>query len=177
MKGEYMRDITRLHPELQMKIRELMSLCEENNLKIDISECLRTAEEQNELYAKGRTKPGRIVTNANGSEYLSMHQWGIAFDFYRIDGKGAYNEEDDFFIKVGRLGESIGLEWGGSWTSFVDKPHFQLPDWGTSPQSLIAIYKTPENFIDSWEKYWTRRAGGAETGVAGSGAYKSYGEK
>ena len=72
MKGEYMRDITRLHPELQMKIRELMSLCEENNLKIGISECLRTAEEQNELYAKGRTKPGRIVTNANGSEYLSM---------------------------------------------------------------------------------------------------------
>ena len=148
-----MRDITRLHPELQMKIRELMSLCEENNLKIGISECLRTAEEKNELYAKGRTKPGRIVTNANGSEYLSMHQWGIAFDFYRNDGKGAYNEEDDFFIKVGRLGESIGLEWGGSWTSFVDKPHFQLPDWGTSPQSLIAIYKTPENFIDSWEKY------------------------
>lgn len=134
-----MRDITRLHPELQMKIRELMSLCEENNLKIGISECLRTAEEQNELYAKGRTKPGRIVTNANGSEYLSMHQWGIAFDFYRIDGKGAYNEEDDFFIKVGRLGESIGLEWGGSWTSFVDKPHFQLPDWGTSPDRKSVV--------------------------------------
>ena len=30
---------------------------------------------------------------------------------------------------VGKLGKSIGLEWGGDW-EFVDEPHFQLrPDW------------------------------------------------
>jgi peptidoglycan L-alanyl-D-glutamate endopeptidase CwlK len=31
---------------------------------------------------------------------------------------------------VGVLGMDLGLEWGGSWKSIVDQPHFQLrPGW------------------------------------------------
>ena len=110
-----MRDVTALHPVLQEKISELLDACKKAGLKIGISECLRTKEEQDALYAQGRTKPGRIVTNAKGSTFSSMHQWGVAFDFYRADGKGAYNEADNFFGKVGAIGKSIGLEWGGDW--------------------------------------------------------------
>ena len=58
-----------------------------------------------------------------GSSYASQHQWGIAFDFYRNDGKGAYNESDRFFERVGAAGKSLGLGWGGDWNSLVDKPH------------------------------------------------------
>ena len=43
------------------------------------------------------------------SSYSSMHQWGIAFDFYRNDGKGAYNNNDGFFNKVGAIGQKLGL--------------------------------------------------------------------
>jgi uncharacterized repeat protein (TIGR02543 family) len=145
-----MRDIKQLHPVLQQKIAELQELCSKKGLKIGISECLRTVEEQNELYAQGRTKPGNIVTNANGSTYSSMHMWGTACDFYRNDGKGAYYDNDGFFTKVGKLGQSIGLEWGGSWKSIVDKPHFQLPDWGSTPTLLKSTYKMPENFFKTW---------------------------
>lgn len=147
-----MRDVNQLHPELQKKIKILKSKCEEVGLKIGISECLRTVSEQDNLYAQGRTKPGRIVTNAKGTTYSSMHQWGIAFDFYRNDGKGAYYDKDNFFTKVGKIGQSIGLEWGGSWTSIKDKPHFQLPDWGSTAGKLRNMYGVPEVFFKTWTK-------------------------
>lgn len=145
-----MRDVTQLHPTLQAKIKTLQSKCNAAGYKIGISECLRTVAEQDALYAQGRTKSGSIVTNAKGSTYSSMHQWGVAFDFYRNDGKGAYNNNDKFFDKVGAIGVSIGLEWGGNWKSIVDKPHFQLPDWGSTTSKLKSTYKTPDAFMKTW---------------------------
>lgn len=150
-----MRDTTALHPTLQAKLAELKTKCAAQGLKIGIGECVRTVAEQDALYAQGRTTSGSIVTNAKGSSYSSMHQWGIAFDFYRNDGTGAYNDKDGFFSKVGKIGQGIGLEWGGSWTSIVDKPHFQLPDWGSGPSKLKKLYGTPEKFKASWPKATT----------------------
>lgn len=146
------RSIEVLHPELKKKIEELKKRCSAAGLKIGISETWRTVEEQDKLYAKGRTEPGNIVTNARGSTYSSMHQWYIAFDFFRNDGKGAYNNSDGFFNKVGLIGETIGLEWGGNWKSFVDLPHFQLASWGSTPDKLKAQYKNPDNFKKSWSE-------------------------
>lgn len=143
------RDISLLHPRLQAKIDGLIYLCEKQGLKIGISECFRSVKEQDELYAQGRTKKGVIVTNAKGSSYSSMHQWGVAFDIYRNDGKGAYTD-GGFFAQVGKIGQSIGLEWGGSWKSIVDKPHFQLKFWGSTPAKLKAKYSNPDNFKKSW---------------------------
>lgn len=146
-----MRDQTKLHPKLQKKIKQLLSKCEKAGLQIKITECLRTKEEQDALYAQGRSKPGAIVTNAKGSSYQSMHQWGVAFDYCRNDGKGAYYD-DGFFDKVGAIGQSIGLEWGGAWKSIKDKPHFQLPDWGSGTLMLRLRYGTPEKFFATWGK-------------------------
>lgn len=99
---------------------------------------------------QGRTKPGNKVTNAPGSTYSSYHQWGTAFDIYRNDGQGAYNESGNFFGRVGAIGVSIGLEWGGNWKSPVDKPHFQLPDWGSSTKGIKKVYANPEEFKKTW---------------------------
>lgn len=153
-----MRDVKQLHPELQKKIGQLQDLCKKNGITIGISECLRTVAEQDALYAKGRTAPGGIVTNCKGSTYSSMHQWGVAFDFYLImdvDGDGktsddSFNNATKLFDKVGKLGQSIGLEWGGSWKSIVDKPHFQLPDWGGTAKKLKNQYVTPDKFMATW---------------------------
>lgn len=148
-----MRNINALHPELQQKIAELRSLCEKKGLKIGISECLRSVAEQDALYAKGRTAPGPRVTNAKGSTYSSQHQWGIAADFYRNDGKGAFNEEGNFFYRVGALARSVGLGWGGDWKSPVDKPHLYLPQWGSTTTTLKYQYGTPDKFMKTWVKY------------------------
>ena len=144
------RDISICHPELQQKAEKLVSACRGQGLLIGIGECFRTVAEQDALYAKGRTAPGSIVTNAKGSSYSSHHQWGTAFDIYRNDGTGAYNNNDGFFDLVGTIGVKIGLEWGGNWKSPVDKPHFQLPYWGSTTTMLKNIYGTPNEFKKTW---------------------------
>ena len=147
-----MEEITKCHPRLQELASELIKICEQNGLQIKIGECLRTVEEQDAHYAKGRTIPGQIVTSAKGSSYDSMHQWGVAFDYYRDDGKGDYYNEDGFFQKVGKIGLSLGLEWGGNWPDLNDVPHFQLADWGRRPDELKRLYGTPEKFMETWKQ-------------------------
>ena len=154
-----MRDITKLHPRLQAKFKLLQKKCAQEGIKIRATECLRTAKEQDALYAKGRTAPGSKVTNARGRDAKSMHQWGVAVDIVidmDADKDGDVDISDLYNVKllnvVGKIGESIGLEWGGSWKSIVDKPHFQLPDWGSTPAKLKAEYGTPTKFIATWDK-------------------------
>lgn len=149
-----MRDVKALHPELQCKIMQLQKLCKDNGLIIGIGECVRTVAEQDALYAQGRTKKGNIVTNAKGSTYSSQHQWYIACDFFRNDGKGAFNDSDGFFSRVGKLAKSIGLGWGGDWKSPVDKPHLYLPQWGSTTAKLKQQYGTPEKFKKTWKLFY-----------------------
>ena len=158
-----MRDITLCHPKLQELAAKLIEECKQQGLIIKIGETLRTVAEQDELYARGRTKPGNIVTNAPGSSYSSYHQWGTAFDFFRNDGKGAYYDNDEFFTKVGQIGVNLGLEWGGNWKSIVDKPHFQMPDWGSTTSGIKKLYANPEEFMKTWvteQEGWVHDAAG-----------------
>ena len=70
-----MKDIILCHPRLQAMAGRLIEECGRQGLQIKIGETLRTVEEQDALYAQGRTRPGNIVTNAPGSSYSSYHQW------------------------------------------------------------------------------------------------------
>ncbi len=153
-----MRDIAALHPRLQAKAALLKEECHKQGISILFSECLRTKAEQDALYAQGRTSPGNIVTNAKGSTYSSQHQWGIAIDFYinmDVDGDGdkkndAFNNSTGLFERVGSIAKSIGLGWGGDWTSIKDRPHLYLPDWGSTATKLKNQYGTPESFMQTW---------------------------
>ena len=88
----------------------------------------RTWKEQNNLYAIGRTRPGKIVTNAKGG--YSNHNFGIAMDFGVFqDGKYLDNVNPKLASKVhkavGKIASVYGLDWGGKW-KFVDEPHFEV---------------------------------------------------
>ncbi len=146
-------NITLCHPELREKAKLLIDECRNQGLIVKLGECFRSVAEQDALYAQGRTKPGVIVTYAKGESYSSMHQWGVAFDIIRNDGKGAYYDNDGWFNKVGRIGKSVGLEWGGDWTTPIDKPHFQLPQWGSTPDKLKRLYGNVNNFKKTWSGY------------------------
>ncbi len=154
-----MRVFTDLHPKAQKLGLLLIRECAKQGISILIGECVRTIAEQDAVYAKGRTVAGDIVTNCRGVNYSSMHQWRIAFDIYLnmdIDGDGktsddAFNDSTLLFEKIGKIGQSIGLEWGGAWTSIKDRPHFQLPDWGSTPSKLKKLYGTPEKFMATWK--------------------------
>lgn len=89
----------------------------------------RTWDEQNALYAKGRTAPGPKVTNARAG--FSWHNFGIALDFGVFkDGKYLDESNPKLAEKVhracGALASTYNLEWGGTWKNFTDLPHYQL---------------------------------------------------
>lgn len=99
-----------------------MGIMEAVGHPIKVTDDYRSIDEQNELYAQGRTKPGKIVTNAKGGE--SFHNWRCAFDVVFVAGNTVTYEGP--WDTVGKVGEILGLEWGGRWTSFQDRPHFQF---------------------------------------------------
>lgn len=89
----------------------------------------RSWEEQDALYAQGRTKPGKKVTNARGG--YSNHNFKIAGDF-GVFRAGIYLDEKEpaTAAKVHKAcsehAKACGLEWGGSWSGFKDLPHYEV---------------------------------------------------
>jgi peptidoglycan L-alanyl-D-glutamate endopeptidase CwlK len=89
----------------------------------------RTFEEQAKLYAQGRTKPGKIVTNARPGS--SFHNFGLAIDCGVFEG-GKYLDEtnprkaDAFHREAAKLSAKHGLRWGGDFKSIYDAPHYEV---------------------------------------------------
>lgn len=119
------RDIEELEPETRKLCRELIRKSEESGIPIIITSTFRDWDTQDRLFSKGRTTPGRKVTNARGG--YSWHNFRRAFDFVPLDAHGGADWNDlDKFDKVGAIGKSLGLEWGGDFKTFPDRPHFQF---------------------------------------------------
>ena len=130
--------IATLLPEVQPCARALVLKAAAAGIRIKVISGLRTYEEQNDLYAQGRTKPGKIVTNARGG--YSNHNFGIAFDIGMFKGS-KYLDESPKYKAVGAMGTDLGLEWGGNWKSVQDEAHFQLrPTWAadSSESDMLA---------------------------------------
>ena len=90
----------------------------------------RTDEEQDELYAIGRTTPGRIVTYKRGGESVHNIDPSPAIDLvpWPID----WSDHSRFIGLAGAIRyaawlRDIRLEWGGHWQTFKDLPHYQIP--------------------------------------------------
>lgn len=98
-----------------------------STVKFCVTEGLRTLEKQRELYAQGRTKPGKIVTWTLNSEHLS----GRAVDLAVIgeDGKISWDEKRypalAEIVKRAATDLQVEIEWGGDWKT-KDLPHYQL---------------------------------------------------
>jgi len=87
----------------------------------------RTADEQAKLYAKGRSAPGNIVTNADGTVKKSAHQADEAADVRFIDKNGKeVKATKELLDTLGRIAKEQGLTWGGDWKSPYDPLHIQL---------------------------------------------------
>lgn len=143
-------DRTKLHPWLDYKLGILLEKCAKKGIYLIITQGFRSKEAQDALYEQGRTKPGRKVTNAKGSDYSSQHQWGIAFDIAINDIGLLYDVAT--IKKVAKIAKtkSVGLSWGGDWTSPVDIPHFYLGEWGDTPLYLKKKYRDYDTFRKSW---------------------------
>lgn len=118
-----MDKLHKLKPALKRAALQLMEKSKSAGISIAITQGHRTIAEQDRLFAKGRSKPGKIVTNAKGGD--SFHNYGAAFDFCIMKGNKPDWNDLAQYKKVGQVGLSLGLEWGGSWKKFRDYTHFQ----------------------------------------------------
>ena len=129
-----------IHPKLEKELNKIYAeICEalDGRAECRFTHTLRTFAEQDALYAQGRTKPGKIVTNAKSGR--SWHNYGMAVDIVLLIDKNrdgvfesiSYDTKADFdgdgrrdWIEVVNIFKQYGWEWGGDW-KFVDNPHFQ----------------------------------------------------
>jgi peptidoglycan L-alanyl-D-glutamate endopeptidase CwlK len=117
------RKISNLDSRFQPLVKQLLD--ESNKLTSPwitfITDGFRTYAEQAELYASGRTKIGKILTNAPPG--TSNHEKGLAVDLaFQKDGKLSY--EQKYYDLIVPIAKKLGIDWGGDW-KFVDKPHFE----------------------------------------------------
>lgn len=128
------RLISDLRPFFRIKVNQFLMTAGDAGLDILIYCTLRDNEEQAHLYAMGRTQPGKIVTNAKPGE--SAHNYGLAFDGAPlIQGRIAWDDHPHWAI-YGQIALETGLEWAGTWKSFQEFPHIQVPYWRTHIQPV-----------------------------------------
>jgi peptidoglycan LD-endopeptidase CwlK len=131
------RDKSLLCPAFAGQLRIFEQRLQVANLPFYLFMGLRTFEDQDELFAQGRTKPGQTVTNARGGD--SFHNYGLAAD-YVLDGMPDkpglqwswdlkadldHNGKSDW-QQMAEIAKSCGMESGFFWQKFPDAPHIQM---------------------------------------------------
>jgi len=133
MDDRTLRNFRTLEPKAQEKftpfIRQAKAVANSYGVEYVAISGTRGKKEQNDLYAKGRTKPGRVVTNARYG--YSNHNFGIALDFGVFKGTRYLDSSDpELAAKVHKavslVAKQHGIDWGGSWNGFRDLPHFEV---------------------------------------------------
>ena len=154
------RDKSLLYPPFAEQLRDFESRLAAAKLPFYLFMGLRTFECQDELYAQGRTLPGKIVTNARGGD--SLHNFGLASDWV-LDGQvekpgiqWSWDTMTDFnadgrsdWMQMGEIAESCGLEWGGRWKRFPDLPHIENR-YGLTLAEIKEIYRAGHGIKAVW---------------------------
>lgn len=110
--------------ELQESVRplaqNLLRLAADQGIQLKIVSAYRSPTEQQALKDSGKG-----VTNAGA--LLSYHNHRLAFDAVPTEyiSMPDWNPTGPLWAKIGMIGKSVGLEWGGDWKK-KDLPHFQL---------------------------------------------------
>jgi peptidoglycan L-alanyl-D-glutamate endopeptidase CwlK len=142
---------TELNPIVAEHRDRLVQKAAEKGIRIVITDDFRSAAEQDELYTRGRTAGGTIVTYVEGGE--SYHNYGLAIDFAlqlrdgtivwdlkRDDNKNGKSD----WMEVVAIAKEMGFEWGGDWYGFKDYPHLEM-DFGLSIRELQYGERPPLN--------------------------------
>lgn len=134
--------VTELHPVVFAKQTELIAEAGKAGITILITDGFRSIDEQNAIYAKGRTTEGKVVTQVQGGH--SYHNYGLAIDFalrtkkgevvWDMEYDGNKNGQADW-MEVVEIAKGLGFSWGGDWENFPDYPHLQM-DFGFSIRQL-----------------------------------------
>lgn len=148
--------IAKLHPSVREEVTNIIAECDKaltGKAKIRITQGLRTIAEQDIMYAKGRTSPGKKITNAKGGQ--SIHNYGFAVDICLIiNGKMASwdtkkdwdNDQVADWYECVKIFALYGWEWGGNWKTFKDMSHFEKRNYN-SWKKLSKLKKDKNGYV------------------------------
>ena len=138
-----------LYPPFASTVRSFILEARRNGMDVSVFQGLRTFEEQQKLYQKGRDANFRVVDRksvvTNAPPGMSMHNYGLAVDVV-FDGNPAkpgfqWSWSDKYpWKKLALLGKEMGLEPAYFWKTFPEAPHFEK-SYGTTYRELHALYK------------------------------------
>jgi len=111
-------NIAKLADNTKLATMKWYEYCVENQIEILIYETIRTLAQQKINVANGKSQTLK-----------SYHLVGQALDFVPVDSKTGATLWNGYgtpsIKKAVAKAKSLGFEWGGDWSSFVDKPHLQ----------------------------------------------------
>lgn len=107
-----LRNLSNVHPILRDKVNLLLAELASEGVSAFVSYGGRTVVEQDALYALGRTKPGKRVTDARGG--FSYHNYFVAADILCLDGKGniIWDGDHHYYTRLGAAAIKYDLAWG-----------------------------------------------------------------
>lgn len=129
------RSLEVLRPEFRKLVDLWLADCHSINLDVLVYCTVRSNEEQDALYAQGRTVPGKIVTNAHAGQ--SAHNYGLAIDFVPLEnGKPRWDGGNPLYLHAIAIAEARGLE-SLCKSAFPEWAHLQMKNW----HSMIGAVK------------------------------------
>lgn len=143
--------LDQLFPALASQLRLFEQKLKDEGLSFYLLMGYRSFEEQDKLYAQGRTEPGEIVTNAKGGQ--SWHNFALAADYVvnlaqgKLPLKLSWDLKNDVdhdgrsdWFEMGVIARDYGLEWGGIWAEFPDFPHVENR-YGMTIEQALEYYR------------------------------------
>lgn len=146
--------LSAVYPGLAALIRQLTQTLAGEQINIRVTQGLRPFEVQEALYEQGRTKPGKIVTNAPGGH--SWHNFGVAVDVapFNAEGQPDWNINHPDWKRIVAVGTTLGLVAGGQWRTFPDWPHFQMRGIPVSPDDTARAVLASSGLAGVWWHYF-----------------------
>jgi peptidoglycan LD-endopeptidase CwlK len=122
-----------LTPYAKQIMTEMLQAAHAVDLNMQIHSAYRSPAEQDGIFAQGRTKPGKIATNARGTpQAQSMHCYKVAVDAHFDQNQDGMAEWDEKLYKkvweecLKKGLDKRGLAWAGNWQSFKETAHFEV---------------------------------------------------
>jgi peptidoglycan LD-endopeptidase CwlK len=121
------RKWNKMNPRYKQRLLMVFKIMKEKHgYELVLLEGYRSPERQNRLSGNKNTTLAKA--------YQSYHQFGLAADVaFKRDGKVVISERDPWAMRgyqlYGEVAESVGLTWGGRWTSIQDYGHteYRMP--------------------------------------------------
>lgn len=127
------RNLEDLLPHIATRARGLIAEAESRfDIELRVTSTYRDFEEQTRL-----SEIVPPVTKAKAG--YSWHNWRRAFDVVPVRAGVCLWDDASLWDEIGAIASKYGIEWGGSWRRFPDRPHFQVTD-GLRIVDLLAMH-------------------------------------